>query len=109
MVNQDSPTGPILCQEAERKEREKQESLVKGLEEGVREKAVQGRRDYAAVQHAAVEERREEIRLMDTSCSNYASKCYCRLLKPILDRRTSWPRDWQGGGLEKKPTLQDMP
>merc|ERR1719228_1808584 len=41
-------------QEAERKEREKQESLVKGLEEG--------RRDYAAVQHAAVEERREEIR-----------------------------------------------
>ena len=36
--------------------------MVKGLEEGVREKAVQSRRDYAAVQHAAVEERREEIR-----------------------------------------------
>ena len=51
-----------MCQEAERKEREKQESLVKGLEEGVREKEAQGRRDYAAVQHAAVEERREEIR-----------------------------------------------
>ena len=61
-VNKDSLTRRILCQEAERKEREKQESLVKGLEEGVREKAVQSRRDYAAVQHAAVEERREEIR-----------------------------------------------
>ena len=36
--------------------------MVKGLEEGVREKAVQGRRGYAAMQHAAVEERREEIR-----------------------------------------------
>ena len=36
--------------------------MVKGLEEGVSEKAVQSRRDYAAVQHAAVEERREEIR-----------------------------------------------
>ena len=61
-VNKDSLTRRILCQEAERKEREKQESLVKGLEEGVREKTVQARRDYAAVQHAAVEERRKEIR-----------------------------------------------
>ena len=61
-ANKYSLSGPFLCQEAERKEREKQESLVKGLEEGVREKEAQGRRDYAAVQHAAVEERREEIR-----------------------------------------------
>ena len=51
-----------LCQEAERKEKEKQESLVKGLDEAVQERAVQGRRNYAAEQEAAVQVRREEIR-----------------------------------------------
>ena len=54
-----------LCQEAERKEKEKQESLVKGLDEAVQERAVQGRRNYAAEQEAAVQVRREEIRFFD--------------------------------------------
>ena len=54
-----------LCQEAERKEKEKQESLVKGLDEAVKEREVQGRRDYAAQQEAAVQVRREEIRFFD--------------------------------------------
>jgi len=49
-------------QEAERKEREKQESLVKGLDQAVKEREVQGRRNYAAEQEAAVQSRREEIR-----------------------------------------------
>merc|ERR1719500_2247904 len=49
-------------QEAERKEKEKQESLVKGLDEAVKERAVQGRRNYAAEQEATVQVRREEIR-----------------------------------------------
>ena len=51
-----------MCQEAEWKEKEKQESLVKGLDEAVKEREVQGRRDYAAQQEAAVQVRREEIR-----------------------------------------------
>ena len=54
-----------LCQEAERKQKEKQESLVKGLDEAVKEREVQGRRDYAAQQEAAVQVRREEIRFFD--------------------------------------------
>merc|ERR1712226_260847 len=49
-------------QEAERKAKEKQESLVKGLDEAVKEREVQGRRDYAAQQEEAVQVRREEIR-----------------------------------------------
>ena len=66
-----------LCQEAERKEKEKQESLVKGLDEAVQERAVQGRRNYAAEQEAAVQVRREEIRFFDP--------CLCCLGPPVSD------------------------
>ena len=51
-----------FVQEAERKEKEKQESLVKGLDEAVKEREVQGRRTYAAEQEEALQVRREEIR-----------------------------------------------
>ena len=57
----------FVWQEAERKEKEKQESLVKGLDEAVKEREVQGRRDYAAQQEEAVQVRREEIRFFDLS------------------------------------------
>ena len=56
-----------MWQEAERKDKEKQESLVKGLDEAVKEREVQGRRDYAAQQEEAVQVRREEIRFFDLS------------------------------------------
>ena len=36
--------------------------MVQGLDQAVKEKEVQGRRDYAAEQEAAVEVRREELR-----------------------------------------------
>ena len=66
-----------LCQEAERKEKEKQESLVKGLDEAVKEREVQGRRDYAAQQEAAVQVRREEIRFFcEPGCVSSVSVSY---------------------------------
>ena len=36
--------------------------MVKGLDQAVKEREVQGRRNYAAEQEAAVQVRREEIR-----------------------------------------------
>ena len=61
-----------MFQEAERKEKEKQESLVRGLDEAVKEREVQGRRNYAAEQEAAVQVRREEIRFFcEPGCVSY--------------------------------------
>ena len=96
-----------LCQEAERKEKEKQESLVKGLDEAVKEREVQGRRDYAAQQEAAVQVRREEIRFFwSVSVSVWAHLWLMRLSTGFIHtfpgRRTCWPRDWQDGELAKR-------
>ena len=52
----------LHLQDAERGEREKRESLVAGLEEGVREREVGRRRDFAAQQEELVAARREEVR-----------------------------------------------
>ena len=101
----------IPCwQEAERKEREKQESLVKGLDEAVKEREVQGRRNYAAEQEAAVQVRREEIRFSDLMLPVWLLSGGSTWPKTsplagsnlaLLGRRTCWLEDWQGGELEK--------
>ena len=103
----------FVRQEAERKEKEKQESLVKGLDEAVKEREVQGRRDYAAQQEEAVQVRREEIRFFDLFLRlhlSVLSQNLC-LMHPSAgsnpetfpDRRIFWPKDWQGGELVKSP------